>query len=139
MGTHFSPMLNQHFSSKEQMIAFEKKAILDQQIKQNELIREQNRLLSNRNNNIPNISYNMSSDTSFTELLSIISVIPFVLGILALVALPGGWTAKLMGIRLTLGSCIFPSMNWVKSKRSVISVFMMTFIIIGFIFTLMIK
>lgn len=109
MGTYFSPMLNMHFSDKEQAEKFEKEALLKEQRRQNELLREQNRLMNtNSYNTSYNYSYNTSTDTSFLELLSIISIIPFVLGLLALFALPGGEQAKLMGIKLIGASLICP-------------------------------
>lgn len=154
MGTYFSVMLNQHFSSKEQMEAFEKKAILDQQIKQNELIKEQNRLLKGEDNYTPSMTYHYNfdededfqndtslnkSNSSILPLLSFASIIPIIIGLAIMITRVSGADATLIGIRFISGGLIFPSMYWVKSKRSVISIFAMTFIIIGFIFTLIIK
>lgn len=154
MGTYFSPMLNMHFSSKEQAEAFEKKAILDEQIRQNELIKEQNRLLKNEptytsprtyyynfdeDEDFQNDTSLNKSNSSILPLLSFASIIPIIIGLAIMITRVSGADATLIGIRFILGGLIFPSMYWVKSKRSVISIFVMTFIIIGFIFTLIIK
>lgn len=154
MGTYFSPMLNMHFSSKEQAEAFEKKAILDEQIRQNELIKEQNRLLKNEptytsprtyhydfdnDEDFQNDTSLNKSNSSILPLLSFASIIPIIIGLAIMITRVSGADATLIGIRFILGGLIFPSMYWVKSKRSIISIFAMTFIIIGFIFTLIIK
>lgn len=154
MGTYFSTMLNMHFSSKEQAEAFEKKAILDEQIRQNELIKEQNRLLKNEptytsprtyyynldeDEDFQNDTSLNKSNSSILPLLSFASIIPIIIGLAIMITRVSGADATLIGIRFILGGLIFPSMYWVKSKRSVISIFVMTFIIIGFIFTLIIK
>lgn len=154
MGTYFNPMLNMHFSSKEQAEAFEKKAILDEQIRQNELIKEQNRLLKNEPtytspriyhydfDNDKDFQNNTSlnkSNSSILPLLSFASIIPIIIGLAIMITRVSGADATLIGIRFILGGFIFPSMYWVKSKRSIISIFAMTFIVIGFIFILIIK
>lgn len=108
MGTYFSPMLNMHFSSKEQAEDFEKKAILDEQIRQNELIKEQNRLINNNvNNNVYNNSYDYSSnDISVLGLLSILSIIPIALGFVMTFLTMGDGTEQ--GIKVLLAGLVCP-------------------------------
>lgn len=118
MGTYFSPMLNMHFSDRNQMESFEKKAIYDQQIKHNNLIREQNRLL---NGNTYNTYYRYSSsdDTSVLGLLSILSIIPIALGFIMTFLTMGDGTEQ--GIKILLAGLVCPVLQGlvylIKSSR----------------------
>ena len=122
--------------------------------KQNKLLEEQNKLLRGETNYVTPRTYHYDfdndedfqndtslnkSNSSILPLLSFASIIPIIIGLAIMITRVSGADATLIGIRFILGGLIFPSMYWVKSKRSVISVFVMTFIIIGFIFTLIIK
>ena len=89
------------------------------QEEQNRLLEEQNRLLNNTNNyNSTGIPYRIVQEkTTLLELLTIISIIPIILGFIALLFLTGGIQAKLMGIKLITGGLLAPTLNIIKSTK----------------------
>lgn len=126
----------------------------EQRERQNKLLEEQNRLLREENNYTSPRTYHYNfdededfqndtslnkSNSSILPLLSFASIIPIIIGLAIMITRVSGADATLIGIRFISGGLVFPSIYWVRSKRSIISIFAMTFIVIGFIFTLIIK
>lgn len=123
--------------------------------KQNKLLEEQNKLLRGvdnytqpttyynyqKNEDLSNEGEDLSNENKpvILPLLSFASIIPIIIGIALIITRVGGADATLRGIRFITGGLVFPNMYWVQSKRSIISIYVMTITIIGFIFTLMIK
>ena len=108
--------------------------------KQNKLIEEQNRLLgSNQTNYSGNYNINYNDGGSWLDILAGCSILPIFLGLLALIALPGGWDAKLMGIRLLSGGLILPSICWAKAKPKYLRLQTCVIIVVIFGISLFIK